>query len=84
MANLLWSILNINCPVRYGSDAITYLNALLRVARASTLWAISLPHRPLQAAPLPPRTVKTSDVEFRTYNRMTQDQTVHWAEYVSG
>jgi hypothetical protein len=22
-------------------------------------------------------TVKTPDVEFRTYNRMTQDQTVH-------
>ncbi len=29
-------------------------------------------------------TVKTVDVEFRTYNRMTQDQTVNWAEYVSG
>ena len=29
-------------------------------------------------------TVKTLDVEFLTYNRMTQDQTVNWAEYVSG
>jgi hypothetical protein len=29
-------------------------------------------------------TVKTLDVEFRTYNRMTHDQTVNWAEYVSG
>ncbi len=28
--------------------------------------------------------MKTLDVEFRTYNRMTQDQTVNWAEYVSG
>jgi hypothetical protein len=29
-------------------------------------------------------TVKTPDVEFRTYNWMLQDQTVHGAEYVSG
>jgi hypothetical protein len=29
-------------------------------------------------------TVKTPDVEFRTYDRMPQDQTVHRAEYVSG
>jgi hypothetical protein len=28
-------------------------------------------------------TVKTPDVEFHTYNRMPQDQTVHRAEYVS-
>ncbi len=28
--------------------------------------------------------MKTVDVEFLTYNRMTQDQTVNWAEYVSG
>ncbi len=28
--------------------------------------------------------MKTLDVEFRTYNRMTQDQTVNCAEYVSG
>jgi hypothetical protein len=27
--------------------------------------------------------VKTPDVEFRTYDRMPQDQTVHGAEYVS-
>ncbi len=27
-------------------------------------------------------TVKTQDVEFRTYDRMPQDQTVHRAEYV--
>ncbi len=29
-------------------------------------------------------TVKTLDVEFRSYNRMMQDQTVNWAENVSG
>jgi hypothetical protein len=29
-------------------------------------------------------TVKTPDVEFRTYDRMPQDQTVHRAEHVSG
>ena len=29
-------------------------------------------------------TVTTPDVEFRTYDRMPQDQTVHRAEYVSG
>ncbi len=30
-----------------------------------------------------PYTVKTPDVDFRTYNRMPQDQTVHGAENVS-
>jgi hypothetical protein len=28
-------------------------------------------------------TVKTPDADFRTYNRMPQDQTVHGAENVS-
>ncbi len=32
---------------------------------------------------LSPHTVKTPDIDFRTYNRMPQDQTVHGAENVS-
>jgi hypothetical protein len=39
---------------------------------------------PSPLSPPPIHTDKTPDVEFRTYDRMPQDQTVHRAEYVSG